>query len=174
MTFIDGSKTLRYLLMGWPSELSLIFGLTTYVFNFISFLQYNDLRFWYIGKFLVMVWMAILTSSSFSVALPGPTATSTIHLWSLRGDLAKDYFCIIASRGLWIYKHISPKSVLVKLLTPIDYGKRFSFNVGIVFFSWCWNYIIVCLVLSYKELIWLQSWSFKEDVDQVLQDSELN
>ena len=155
-----------------PSELSIIFELTTCVANFISFLQYNDLRFWYIGKFLVMVWMAILTSSSFSVALPGPTDdineqsaiftnlpgthfTFTVYfwirnsnLWSHRGDLANDYFGIIASRGLWIYKHLSPKCVLVKLLTPIDYGNWFSFNVGIVFiFSWCWNYLIVCVVL---------------------------
>ena len=61
--------------------------------------------------------------------------------------LAKDYFCIIASRGLWIYKHLSPKCVLVKLLTPIVYGKQSSFNVGIVFFSWCRNYLIVCVVL---------------------------
>ena len=157
--------------MWQPSELSIIFELTICVVNFISFLPYNDLRFWYIGKFLVMVWMAILTSSSFSVALPRPTGdiyeqpaivinlpgthfTFTVYfwirnrnLWSLRGDLANDYFCILASRGLRIYNHLSPKCVLVKFLSPIDYGKWFSFNVGIVFFSRCWNYLLVCVVL---------------------------
>ena len=121
-----------------------------------------------------MVWMAMLTSSSFNVILTGPIGDideqSTLFnvspifafieyfwsriskLWSLRGDLANDYFCFLASRGLLIYNHLSPKCVLVKTLTPIVYGEQFSFNVSIVFFSWSWNYLIVCVVFNIWEI----------------------